>query len=205
MSCYKCVKEMYGGRGFATQPASSRLSISNFSGSFFQVPTITEGRTRNEDQIVAKPTMKTRTFRLGFGTSMALLGVCSWFAFVSPTKLAVLATFDPALQGWVVHRPPGYEICFLLFAALNVPAVIAAWVVMLLLDSTLAVLPEVRVITSFASAAIASAIWWRLIANWQTRRAMRSPYRRARLRGIFHRLLHRRASGVLVETLLAVG
>jgi hypothetical protein len=118
--------------------------------------------------------MKTRTFRLGFGTSMALLGVCTWFAFVSPAKLAVLATFDPALQGWIVHPPPGYEICFLLFAALNVPAVIAAWLVMRVLDSAPAVPPEVRAIACFASAGIASAIWWRLIANWQTRRTLRA-------------------------------
>jgi hypothetical protein len=118
--------------------------------------------------------MSTRTFGLGFGTSIALLSVCVWFAFASPMKPAILASFDPALRGWLVHRPAGYEICILLFAALNVPAVITAWGIMSILDSLLPVLPEARALADFATLAITSAIWWWLISWWQTRRAMRS-------------------------------
>jgi len=112
----------------------------------------------------------TRTFSLGFGISVALLGACTWFTFESTSRASVLATFDLALRGWQVHQPLAYEICILLFATLNVPAIVATWITMKVLDSLVALPPEVRAAAAFATSGVGSAIWWRFLARWKTRR-----------------------------------
>jgi hypothetical protein len=68
--------------------------------------------------------MKKVVFFAGFGTSLVLIAVCVWYAFASPVSKGVLDGFDMASRGWYVHQPPVYNICLLLFALLNPPAII---------------------------------------------------------------------------------
>ncbi len=126
-----------------------------------------------ESQYAKAAAMKTRTFLVGFGISAALLAVCAWYAFVSPQKLTILSTFDPALHGWHVHQPGGYNACILLFAGLNLPAIVAAWVVISVLDSVTVLVPAIRAVAAFATAGIASSIWWLFLAKWRASRASR--------------------------------
>jgi hypothetical protein len=102
---------------------------------------------------------------------MVLLGVCIWYAFASPMRGAVLAASDPTLHGWYVHQPTGYNFCILLFSFLDIPAVIAAWVMMSVLDALVSLMPQVRATVAFATVGIGSAAWWRVVARlvWKVR------------------------------------
>ena len=113
--------------------------------------------------------MKSRTFLVGFGLSAVLLGICAWYGFVS--SASVLAAFDPTLSGRYVHQPKGYDVALLLFTCLNLPAVVAVWVMLRLLDLMGSPAAGVRASAALATAGIASAVWWKVLARWKGHRS----------------------------------
>lgn len=112
--------------------------------------------------------MKKRVFLVGFGVSLALLAVCVWYAL---THNAVVMAFDPAMRGWYVHQPTGYNVCLLAFTALNLPPVLLCVAIVASIEALVVLTAVQRAAMTFGILIVLSAGWWAIVAFWRAKRA----------------------------------
>ena len=119
--------------------------------------------------------MSRRVFLFGFGSSMFLLAVCAAYAF-SPEWDENFVLFFAKDAGYV-GSPAGFRYTYLLFLALNIPALLISVPALYLLDLVYVIAGKARVVTVFALLSITSLAWWWVAARctaWWSRRLQRS-------------------------------
>ena len=108
---------------------------------------------------------------IGYGVSVLLLAICAWYAFSSSMSPSILEGFRYENREWYVNYPAGFRWCMLLFAVLNVPAVVIYWAVNAAMDAIVTLSAAFRAGVMFVTLFISSSVWWLFLSRWSLKRA----------------------------------